>query len=124
MTQKTTVCWFEIGCSDMPRATTFYGKLFGWEFKPFGDSSYQMIGGLDTKELGGALFQRKEPALKANEAGTVVTFRCDDVTKTLREAIALGAKLVQEKTQISPEMGYAGQFEDVEGNRVGLWSQN
>lgn len=124
MPQKTTVCWFEIGCSDMTRATAFYSKLFGWEYQSFGDPSYQLVRGLSTDALGGALFSRKDPSVAPNTAGTTITFSCDDCGATARAAVALGAKLASDKAQIAPDMGFLAQIDDTEGNRVGLWSMN
>lgn len=122
MAQKTTVCWFEIGCTDMTRATTFYAKLFGWEFQNFGDSSYQLVRGLTSETLGGALFARKDASTKPNTAGTTVTFSCDDCGATAKDAVSFGAKLVSDKAEIAPGMGYIAQIDDTEGNRIGLWS--
>jgi len=34
-----------------------------------------------------------------------------------------GGKIIQPKTQISPEYGYMGVFLDTEGNRIALHSQ-
>src|ERR1044072_2905366 len=48
-------CWVELGTSDSDAAKSFYGQLFGWEFRdnPMGpDMIYTMVK-LDGKDVGG-----------------------------------------------------------------------
>jgi len=55
--------------------------------------------------------------------GTLVYFSCEDLQNELGRIVSAGGKILQEKTQISPENGFMGLFEDTEGNRVALHSQ-
>jgi predicted enzyme related to lactoylglutathione lyase len=46
----------------------------------------------------------------------------DDLTVVLGRVGAAGGKVLVPKTAINPEYGFFAQFEDTEGNRVGLHS--
>ena len=47
----------------------------------------------------------------------------EDVQNELNRIEAAGGKVLQPKTEISPEHGFMGVFEDTEGNRIALHSQ-
>ncbi|MGC1206073.1 MAG: VOC family protein, partial [Flavobacteriaceae bacterium] len=58
-----------------------------------------------------------------SHAGTLVYFMSEDVQNELNRIEAAGGKVLQPKTEISPEHGFMGVFEDTEGNRIALHSQ-
>ena len=110
---------FEIPVDDADRAEKFYGDLFGWKFEHFeGAPAYygMTTTGADDEVPGinGALFKR--------EAGSTITLTMsvDSIEDTITKAVALGAKVVQDKMPI-PGMGYFATLEDTEGNRFGLY---
>ena len=47
----------------------------------------------------------------------------DQLYKALEKIEAEGGKILMEKTSISPEIGYMAFFEDTEGNRIAIHSQ-
>ncbi len=119
-----TVGWFEIPVTNMERAVAFYeaaldckitvhnlgGLLMGW-FPSQGDT-YGATGSLVQQE-----------SYVPSHEGTLVYITCDDLQQELDRIPEAGGKVLHPKTQISPEHGYMGIFEDSEGNRVGLHSR-
>ncbi len=48
----------------------------------------------------------------------------DDLRKVLNRVASAGGTVVQDKTRISPEIGYFAIIDDTEGNRIYLHSMN
>ncbi len=119
-----TVTWFEISCNDIKRAMSFYEKVLetNLQLQNFGGPLMAFFPGEDaTKGANGSLMQYD--SYVPSHDGTLVYFNCDDCKEELSRVVAAGGKLLQEKTQISPEHGYMGIFEDTEGNRVAVHSR-
>ena len=70
--------------------------------------------------IGGGFEKRAEIA--ANP-GISLYIEVEDIPAIIDKARKLGGKEVVPKTQISPEYGYFAFVTDLEGNRIGLWSQ-
>lgn len=120
-----TVGWFEIPVNDMKRAMAFYSELFQVEVEvqDFGEVKMAFIPmGDGTKGAGGSLIEAEDHYTPSHE-GTLIYFSCEDVDNELSRIEGAGGKILQPKTQISPEYGYMATFEDTEGNRVALHSQ-
>ncbi|WP_420379233.1 VOC family protein [Gilvibacter sp.] len=119
---KVVVNWFEIPTTDIKRAKVFYEQIL--------DCQMQLvdIGGFDMCFFPGDPSAGATGALIAHEtytpshAGTLVYLMTDDVAVPLAKVAGAGGKVLREKTQISPEHGFMGVFEDTEGNRVALHS--
>jgi predicted enzyme related to lactoylglutathione lyase len=115
--QAPFLCWVEIPITDVDRALKFYSALLGktLETTPMGpDMTYVML-------PMGALV--KSENLKPSADGTTVYFGTEDVAVTLARAVKAGGTTVIPKTAIGEASpGYFGQFLDLEGNRVGLYS--
>lgn len=117
------VAWFEIPVTDMTRAKTFYDKALDIEIQvtDFGGvlmGFFPSVG--ETPGATGSLVQYK--SYIPSHEGTLVYFSSEDVQIELDRIDTAGGKIMQPKTQISPEHGYMGVFEDCEGNRVALHS--
>ena len=118
------VSWFEIPVTKMDRAKAFYEAVFNIEI------ALQDIGGVmmaffpANPEASGAMgsLMKYESYIPSHE-GTLIYFNSDDVQIELDKIDDAGGKVLQEKAQISPEIGYMGIFEDTEGNRIALYSQ-
>lgn len=120
-----TVGWFEIPVNKMKRAMGFYSEVFQVELDPqdFGDLKMTFIPmGDGTKGAGGALIEASDHYTPSQE-GVLIYFLCDDVANELSRVEDAGGKILQSKTQISPEYGFMASFEDTEGNRIALHSQ-
>ena len=123
--KQNMVAWFEIPVHDMDRAKLFYEKVFKVEI------SLQNIGGVimgffpSVTEASGAMgsLMKNESYIPSQE-GTLIYFNSEDVQIELDRIIAAGGKILQNKAQISPEVGYMGVFLDTEGNRIALYSQS
>ena len=121
--KKNMVAWFEIPVTDMNRAKAFYEKVFdvavniqdlGELFMGFFPMNEGASGAM------GALMQYK--SYTPTHEGVLIYFSCEDLQTELNRIISAGGKILQEKTQISPENGFMGMFEDSEGNRIALHS--
>ncbi len=118
------VAWFEIPVTDMDRAKAFYESVFKIEI------NLQDIGGVmmaffpANPEAPGAMgsLMKYESYIPSHE-GTLIYFSSEDVQIELDRINNAGGKVLQDKVQISPEIGYMGVFQDTEGNRIALYSQ-
>lgn len=121
--KTNSVVWFEIPVSDMKRAKAFYDKVLDIDIHVT-DFGGILMGWFPNDEgapgASGSLVQH-ESYIPSHE-GTVVYFSSEDVQIELDRIEAAGGKIMQPKTEISPEYGYMGVFEDCEGNRVALHS--
>lgn len=119
-----TVGWFEIPVTDMNRAMKFYNHVFGTELsiQNLGELNMAFFPMSDTSNgAGGSLVESSNYYTPSHE-GTLVYFSCEDLDNELTRAEEAGGTILQAKTEISPEYGYMGLFEDSEGNRVALHS--
>ncbi|MES3005962.1 MAG: VOC family protein [Patescibacteria group bacterium] len=117
------VSHFEVPVEDLKEAQKFYGEVFGWQFKPWSEDYVSVrtvksdsegksteVGGIN----GG--LQKKGPRAKS------VTFvmEVDDIDKTLEDIESRGGSIAVPKEKMG-DMGFYAQFEDPEGNRLGLF---
>jgi uncharacterized protein len=120
------VTWFEIGCSDLSRAETFYGTVLDRkmdrreEMGPSTGSVFPYQTG--PNHIGGCLMQGiSSPRPVAGGGGTLVYL---DASPSLGAALArvvpAGGSIALH-TQALPEgMGFFAHIIDLDGNRVGL----
>ena len=113
------LCHFEIPATDFERAGKFYEDLFGWEIQAMPEMDYAIINVKDG--IGGGLTKEYKPGA---EFGFSLYFEVDDIPATLAKVKALGGEEVMPKGPIGDgSMGYLGQFKDLDGNTIGLWSK-
>jgi predicted enzyme related to lactoylglutathione lyase len=119
-----TLNWFEIPVTDFERAKKFYETIFSMEM-------YEMQMGPDRMgmfpsepgngKLSGAIVQGE--GYVPGTAGPLVFFNGNpDLQDALSKVVKAGGKILKEKTQITPEIGYWAIFIDSEGNRVAMHS--
>ena len=111
---------FEIPVDDPDRAEKFYASVFGWTFEryPGAPQYYGMATTGDSNPgINGALFQR------GSDSETTLTMSVDSIEEATKTILAEGGKLVQDKTPI-PSMGWFATFEDTEGNKFGLFTND
>lgn len=119
------VAWFEIPVSDMERAKAFYEQVFKVDINIVDFGGLQMGWFPDRGDVVGAQGTLiKQESYIPSQEGTLVYFKSDDVQIELDRIEDAGGKIVQPKTQISPEHGCMGVFIDTEGNRVALHSDS
>lgn len=120
------ISWFEIGTTDLDRATKFYESIFGVSLAPMDLPNIKMrMFPLDdmTKGVGGALVDSGGFHKPSSTDGPLIYLNGNpDVQKILDKVEAAGGKIMVPKTEISPEYGFMAVFIDTEGNRIGLHS--
>ncbi len=121
-TIKNPVNWFEIPVKDLGRATSFYERVLDCKI------SIQDFGGLkmgwfpSTPEgpgSTGSLVQHE--SYVPSYEGSLVYFSVDDINAALEKVEEKGGKILNPKNSIG-EFGFVAHFEDSEGNRVALHS--
>ena len=122
--KRNMVGWFEIPVSDINRAKTFYEDVFQVkiDIQDFGGLEMGWFPFTEGKEGAAGTLIKQESYVPSHE-GTLIYFMSDDVQIELDRIESAGGKIYQPKTQISPEHGFMGVFEDSEGNRVALHSK-
>ena len=116
--------WFEIPVDDFDRAKMFYGRLFDYEM-PEMQMGPNRMGMLPFDQgkggIGGAIVET-EDFLPARQGTLVYLNGGDDLSVLLKRVDAAGGKVLQDKTRITPEIGFYATFLDTEGNKVALHS--
>ena len=120
------ISWFEIGTTDLDRATKFYETIFGFSLFPMDLPNIKMrmfpIDNMQTG-IGGALVDSGGFHKPSATDGPLIYLNGNpDVQNILDKVEAAGGKIMMPKTEISPEYGFMAVFLDTEGNRIGLHS--
>ncbi len=123
-TKMNPVNWFEIPVKDLNKAKRFYESVFGFalnvtEMGPSKMAWFPMTPG--APGAGGTLISAD--GYTQSQSGTLVYFSVGDINTALKKVTASGGRTLMEKTGIG-EHGFIARFEDCEGNRVALHSQN
>lgn len=119
------VSWFEIPVLNMDRAISFYNKVFDIKIKSqdFGGVLMGWFPFDEGKEgASGSLMQNKNYQ-PSETHGVLIYFSSEDLQIQLDRVEAAGGKILQKKTQISPDVGFMALFVDSEGNRISLHSR-
>lgn len=123
---QNAISWFEIGTTDLERATQFYQTIFGVTLIPLNLPNIKMrMFPLDDMmtQVGGALVDSGGFHKPSATDGPLVYLNGNpDVQNVLDKVEAAGGKIMVPKTEISPEYGYMAVIMDTEGNRIGLHS--
>ncbi len=107
--------WFELPAQDAERAKTFYGSLFGWQFRgaEMPGIEYHMFDG----EPGGAVYPSQ-----SGERGPIVYFGTDDIDAHVARVRELGGS-AEDKSPI-PGVGWFARCTDPEGNSFSLYQSD
>lgn len=105
----------EIPTTNLEKCSEFYNKLFGWEFKPFGNG-YLLYNTHKAFTIG----LRKTERINKGGDNTIFHVRVDDISEILTKATNLGGHISRGKTTI-PAMGYYALITDLDGNTIGLY---
>jgi uncharacterized protein len=123
---NNAISWFEIGTTDLDRATKFYEAIFGITLNPLDMPNIKMrMFPLDDmmNGVGGALVDSGGFHKPSATDGPLIYLNGNpDLQNVLDKVEAAGGKIMVPKTQISPEYGYMAVFLDTEGNRIALHS--
>ena len=126
MVFNNAISWFEIGTSDLNRATKFYETIFDVSLTPLDLDNIKMrmfpLQDMMT-QVGGAIVDSGGFHKPSSTDGPLVYLNGNpDVQNVLDKVEAAGGKIMVPKTLISPEYGYMAVILDSEGNRIGLHS--
>lgn len=116
MSNMSKVIHFEIPAENPERAVKFYEEVFGWEISNWdGSMDYWLVTAGDDDEPG------INGAIMPQEFGTAVrnTISVDSFDEFAQKIEDNGGKMLTEKMEI-PGMGFTGQFQDTEGNILGI----
>jgi len=110
---------FAINADDLPRARSFYERVFAWRFEPWGPPGFFMIATGDGEVPLGSLQQRRELVPGKRMAGFECTIAVEqDVAEVAAAVTANGGRILMEKATI-PGVGDLIFFEDPDGNVAG-----
>lgn len=123
---NNAISWFEIGTTDLERATKFYETIFGLSLIPMDMPNIKMrMFPVDNpgQGIGGALVDSNGFHKPSSTDGVLVYLNGNpDVQQVLDKVEEAGGQIIVPKTEISPEYGYMAVIMDSEGNRIGLHS--
>ncbi|HCO68015.1 MAG TPA: glyoxalase [Dysgonomonas sp.] len=121
---KRLVAFFEIPCVDFERAVDFYGAVLGVELTVMDCESEKMAFFPDEEGVCPGAISWAE-GFKPCPGGTLLSLNCDDMQSAISKIEEKGGKIIIEKTKIEADnRGYFCVFQDCEGNRLGLYSDN
>lgn len=112
---------FAINADNLDRARTFYERVFGWTFTPWGPPGFLQIETGTSTEPGtrGALQQRRELVPGTRMTGFECTIAVRDLDAATAALLAAGGVIVLPRTHI-PTVGHLLFFRDPEGNVAGI----
>ena len=126
MAFSNAISWFEIGASDLSRATKFYETIFSVSLVPLDLPNIKMrMFPLEDmmSGVGGAVVDSGGFHKPSSTDGPLIYLNGNpDLQLVLDKVEAAGGKIMVPKTLISPEYGYMSVIIDTEGNRIGLHS--
>ena len=119
---KNLINWFEIPATDFNRAVEFYKGILEVEIQEtemFGTKMGFLPS--DGKNVTGAIVHGSDykPSM---EGVTLYLNGGENLQMILNKVENHKGKIIVQKTQISPEMGYFAMFIDTEGNKLALHS--
>lgn len=119
---KHVVSWFEIPVNDLERAAEFYTKIFGIKLEPFEFNGQAMaVFPAEDEAINGALI--KGEGYIPSSQGTIVYLNAgEDLNLVLNKVEPAGGKILEGKVEVIQGRVYAAVFQDIEGNKVGLYS--
>lgn len=111
-----SIVHIEIPATDPASSSKFYGDLFNWKMQVDLALNYHMFE--PASGPAGAFVQAGETP----KIGEVLIYvSTDDIEATLAKAESLGAKVLEQKTEI-PGVGWFAIFADPAGNRIALFT--
>ncbi|HKJ45668.1 MAG TPA: VOC family protein [Balneolales bacterium] len=122
MTEKANpVNWFEIPVNDLDRARAFYEYVFEMklDLNEMDESKMAWFPMMEATGTTGTLIKVKD--FNPSHDGTLIYFSVDDIDETLKRITNKGGKILTPRTSIG-EYGFTAIFEDSEGNKIALHS--
>lgn len=116
--------WFEIPCSDLDRAQTFYETVLGRSLRreDFGGGTMAVFPH-EKPATGGCLLTGAPAVSAAADPGQSVRIYLDcmpSIDAVLARVPAAGGQVVAPKMALPAGLGFIAQLRDTEGNQIGL----
>ena len=108
----------EIPVLDLEKAKKFYQTIFEWKVDLESFDNYGLVEIQNSASIGFYLVE------KIPEHGINIVFEVKDIDKKLEEIKNAGGKIIREKYEIAPEIGFSAQFKDYFGNELGLYAKS
>lgn len=105
---------FAINTDDVGATQTFYGSVFGWQFREYGPGFVQILDESGEAAMG-AIQERRQLLDGQPTLGFECTIGVDNVDYVSERALAAGGRILMEKSTI-PGVGHLMAFEDPGGN--------
>ena len=105
----------EFQVKDVHKAMKWYRDLFGWTTDYDERTNYGMFRPEPGHALDGGF-----NLITEHPVGTTVYVATDDIAATLTKAQEMGARLIQDVTDVPGKGSYA-LISDLDGNAIGLW---
>ena len=114
---KHTVNHVEIPVLELKKAKEFYDQIFDWNVNLEAMPNYGLVEIKNSASIGFFVVE------KIPKHGVNVVFEVDVIDLKLKEIADAGGKVIREKYEIAPNIGFSAQFQDCFGNEFGLFSQ-
>lgn len=117
-------CFMSIPAEDVPRAKSFYKKVFDWTFKPspdptsYPDASFAMFY-TPSPILMGAIVKSSENSANTPGVGIDIYLLVDDIEGTFEKAKSAGGSVAMEMVADGNHT-LRGKVADTEGNVIGI----
>jgi len=122
---QNKITHFELPCTDMDRAGSFYEEIFGWVISAIPDMDYRMVQTVETDEqqrpkeagaINGGFYTRSEHV----SPSPVLVIEVDNIEEYTAAINGSGGAALGPVQQVG-DMGRYVQFSDTEGNVLALW---
>jgi predicted enzyme related to lactoylglutathione lyase len=119
-----TPCWVSIPANDVPRAKSFYEKVFDWKFRESPDAAsypattFAMFY-TPTPILMGAIVKCDQDTANKPGVGIDIYLLVDDIEGTFEKAKSEGGGVAMEKVP-DGDHTLRGKVTDTEGNVIGI----
>ena len=122
---KNAITWFDIPVIDIQRASKFYESIFDIKLQQlsFGNGLKMAVFPAEDNTVTGSLTQHPEHYIPSKIGSIIYLNGNPDLNVVLKKVIPNGGKILLPKSPISEHWGYMALFEDTEGNRVALRSE-
>lgn len=113
------VVHFEVGGSDIQGLENFYTQMFDWQVNFIEQANYRIVQTeSDGEGIGGGMFEHTE-GMPPNAPSIAVAV--DDLQAYLDKAVNLGGTALMEPMDIPGGFGSLAIFNDIAGNRIGMF---
>ena len=110
------VAHFAINTDDVESTQSFYGSVFGWDLRSYGEGFVQILNEEGTEAMG-AIQDRRQLLPGQPTLGFECTIAVEDVDLTAERIKSAGGTILMDKTTIA-NVGHLLAFEDPGGNPV------